>query len=114
MAVHLYFAGFRGVVAPVVAFYLVSGWPLNVLGWISVGLIVVGSAFLVPEIKFGRNAQRGVARFLILESEVGALKAADLQDRNRSGGGVELRPETHGACESIRHQPRLQPNSAWL
>jgi hypothetical protein len=58
----------RGVVAPVAAFYLVSGCPLNVLGWISVGLILVGSAFLVPEIKFGKNAQRGVGKVLSLES----------------------------------------------
>ena len=68
MAVHLCFAGLRGVVAPVVAFYLVSGWPLSVLGWISVGLIVVGSAFLVPEIKFGKNARGGVPKVLSLEA----------------------------------------------
>ena len=61
MSVHTCFAGLRGVVAPVVAFYLVSGLPLNVLGWISVGLIGVGSAFLVPEIKFGKMARPGVA-----------------------------------------------------
>ncbi len=61
MAVHTCFTGVRGVVAPVVAFYLVSRLPLNVLGWISVGLIAVGSAFLVPEIKLGKGARRGVA-----------------------------------------------------
>ena len=59
MAVHTFFTGVRGVVAPVVAFYLVAGLPLNVLGWISVGLIAVGSAVLVPEIKFGKGARRG-------------------------------------------------------
>jgi hypothetical protein len=59
MAVHICFTGVRGVVAPAVAFYLVSSLPLNVLGWISVGLIVIGSAFLVPEIKFGKTARRG-------------------------------------------------------
>jgi hypothetical protein len=51
----------RGVLAPLAAFYLVSGVPLNVLGWISVGLIAIGSAFLVPEIKFGKGARRGAA-----------------------------------------------------
>jgi MFS family permease len=61
MSVHTCFAGLRGVVAPVVAFYLVSGLPLNVLGWISVGLIAIGSAVLVPEIKFGKLARRGRA-----------------------------------------------------
>jgi len=59
MSVHTCFTGLRGVVAPVVAFYLVSDLPLNVLGWVSVGLIVIGSAFLVPEIKFGRAARPG-------------------------------------------------------
>ena len=59
MAVHTCFTGVRGVVAPIVAFYLVSSLPLNVLGWISVGLIAVGSAFLVPEIKFGKTARPG-------------------------------------------------------
>jgi len=61
MSVHTFFTGVRGVVAPLVAFYLVSDLPLNVLGWISVGLIGVGSAFLVPEIKFGKGARRSVA-----------------------------------------------------
>jgi hypothetical protein len=32
-----------------------------VLGWISVGLIAIGSAFLVPEIKFGKTARPGAA-----------------------------------------------------
>lgn len=61
MSVHTCFTGVRGLVAPVVAFYLVSTLPLNVLGWISVGLIAVGSAFLVPEIKFGRTARHAAA-----------------------------------------------------
>jgi MFS family permease len=61
MSVHTCFTGVRGVVAPVVAFYLVSDLPLNVLGWISVGLIAIGSAFLVPEIKFGKTARRSAA-----------------------------------------------------
>jgi hypothetical protein len=51
----------RGVVAPVVAFYLVAGVPFNVLGWISVGLIGIGSTFLIPEIKFGKTARPGPA-----------------------------------------------------
>jgi hypothetical protein len=61
MSVHTCFTGVRGVVAPIVAFYLVSSLPLNVLGWISVGLIAIGSAFLVPEIKFGKTARPGAA-----------------------------------------------------
>ena len=61
MAVHTCFTGVRGVVAPIVAFYLVSHLPLHVLGWISIGLIGVGSALLVPEIKFGKSARPGAA-----------------------------------------------------
>jgi hypothetical protein len=61
MSVHTCFTGVRGVLAPVIAFYLVSGMSLNVLGWISVGLIAIGSAFLVPEIKFGKLARPGAA-----------------------------------------------------
>jgi MFS family permease len=61
MSVHTFFTGVRGVVAPVVAFSFVSGMPLHLLGWISVGLIVLGSLFLVPEIKFGKTARPGSA-----------------------------------------------------
>ena len=61
MSVHTFFTGVRGVVAPVVAFSFVSGMPLHLLGWISVGLIVLGSIFLVPEIKFGKTARPGSA-----------------------------------------------------
>ena len=60
MAVHTFFTGVRGVAAPAVAFYVVSDVPLNVLGWISVGLIIVGSLFLVPEIGFGKTGRKGV------------------------------------------------------
>lgn len=59
MSVHTFFTGVRGFLAPAVAFYVVARLPLSALGWISVGLIAIGSAFLVPEIKFGRGAPRG-------------------------------------------------------
>src|SRR5262249_27162130 len=61
MAVHTFFTGVRGVIGPLVAFYLVCGLAPTVLGWISVGLIVIACSFLIPEIKFGKPAQRGVA-----------------------------------------------------
>ena len=61
MSVHTFFTGLRGVLAPLVAFSLISRWDPHVLGWISAALIIVGSAFLVPEIKFGRNARPGAA-----------------------------------------------------
>ncbi len=57
MSVHTCFTGLRGLVAPLAAFYFVSGLPLPVLGWASVGLILVASAFLVPEIKSGQTPQ---------------------------------------------------------
>lgn len=57
MSVHTFFTGVRGVVAPLVAFQLAAGVPLPVMGWISAGLIAVGSVFLVPEIKFGRGTR---------------------------------------------------------
>ena len=61
MSVHTCFTGVRGVVAPLVGFYLVSYLPLYVLGWISVGLIVIGSAIIVPEIKFDRAVRTAAA-----------------------------------------------------
>jgi MFS family permease len=61
MSVHTFFTGVRGVFAPVLGFYLVAGCAPATLGWISAGLILVGSLFLVPEIKFGKDARRGAA-----------------------------------------------------
>jgi MFS family permease len=61
MSVHTFFTGVRGMVAPVTAFYLLSSIPIRVMGWISVGLIVVGSLFLLPEISQGRRARPGSA-----------------------------------------------------
>jgi len=61
MSVHTFFTGVRGLAAPLTAFYLVSILPLNLLGWISAGLILIGSCFLVPEIKFGKTARPAAA-----------------------------------------------------
>lgn len=61
MAVHTFFTGVRGVVAPLVAFQLAAVLPLNVIGWISAGLILIGSAVLIPEIKRGRAGRRAAA-----------------------------------------------------
>ncbi len=59
MSVHTFFTGIRGVVAPAVAFFLLSAVPLVALGWISIALILVGSAFLVPEVRFGKFGRIG-------------------------------------------------------
>jgi hypothetical protein len=59
--VHTFFTGVRGVVAPVIAFQLVAGLSLNVMGWVSAGLILIATSFLIPEIKFGKGARRAAA-----------------------------------------------------
>jgi len=57
MSVHTFFTGVRGLAAPLTGFYLVSRMSPNVLGWVSVVLIIIASLFLVPEIKFGRRGR---------------------------------------------------------
>jgi MFS family permease len=58
MSVHTFFTGVRGVVAPVVAFYLLSTHvSIHGMGWISIGLIIIGSMFLLPEVRLGREAR---------------------------------------------------------
>ena len=61
MSVHTFFTGVRGVAAPLVAFQLVNRLEPQLLGWISAGLIVIGSAFLFPEIPFGKSGRPGAA-----------------------------------------------------
>jgi MFS family permease len=61
MAVHTFFTGVRGFAAPVVAFYLVAELPLHTMGWISVVLIAIGSAFLAAEIRVGNEGRPGEA-----------------------------------------------------
>ena len=61
MSVHTFFTGVRGVVAPLVAFHLVSGLSLQLVGWIAVGLILIAISFLIPEIKFGKEARKAAA-----------------------------------------------------
>ena len=60
MSVHTFFTGVRGVVAPLLAFHLTNnGVTLPTLGWISVAMILVSSAMLLPETRFGRQRRRG-------------------------------------------------------
>jgi MFS family permease len=61
MSVHTFFTGVRGLAAPLAAFYLVSRLQPQLLGWISIGLIVIACLFLIPEIKFGKTARPAVA-----------------------------------------------------
>jgi hypothetical protein len=69
MSVHTFFTGVRGVVAPLVAFYLLAGLPLHVVGWICAALIAIGTSLLVPEIKAGRSARPGSAALVEEVSE---------------------------------------------
>lgn len=55
MAVHTFFTGLRGVVAPVVAFQAIGVVSLHTMGWISAGLVLIGTLLLVPEIRHGQR-----------------------------------------------------------
>lgn len=57
MSVHTCFTGVRGVLAPLIAFYLIADFPLRYFGWICATLILIGTALLVPEIKAGKFAR---------------------------------------------------------
>ncbi|MBE0540566.1 MAG: MFS transporter [Verrucomicrobia bacterium] len=57
MSAHTFFTGLRGLFAPLVAFYVLAEMPLYFAGWICAGLILIGTGFLIPEIKHGRRAR---------------------------------------------------------
>ena len=61
MSVHTFFTGVRGVLAPLVAFTLAQKLSLEILAGFSAALIVAASLLLLPEIKFGKRARKGVA-----------------------------------------------------
>lgn len=61
MSVHTFFTGVRGVVAPLLAFLLVTLLPLETIGWICVGLILIASAVLFREIQFGKTGRPAAA-----------------------------------------------------
>ncbi len=54
MSVHTFFTGLRGVVAPLLAFQLVSQLPIETLGVICFAIIAGATALLVPEIRYGK------------------------------------------------------------
>ena len=58
MSAHTFFTGFRGVIAPLVGFYLLkAGFQLQVLGGIAAALIFGAVLLLLPEVRFGRAAR---------------------------------------------------------
>jgi MFS family permease len=56
MSVHTFLTGVRGVLAPAFAFYFASKLSLGLLAAISSGLIVLATALLIPELKFGKRS----------------------------------------------------------
>ena len=58
MSVHTFFTGLRGIVAPLIAFHLVTHFSMIALGWFCAALIVLASAMLIPEIRSGRAGRR--------------------------------------------------------
>lgn len=58
MSVHTFFTGVRGVIAPVVAFQLVTVLPLNIMACIAGGMILIGTLLLIPELRHGDGRQR--------------------------------------------------------
>ncbi|MFO1498881.1 MAG: hypothetical protein U1G07_10900 [Verrucomicrobiota bacterium] len=58
MAVHTFFTGVRGVMAPIVAFHAIQTLEIHYLGWIAAVLIFLSCLLLVPELKAGRTARR--------------------------------------------------------
>jgi len=67
MSVHTFLNGLRSAIGPLIAFYFVTRWPIGLLGWISVGLIVAASLMLIPDAIAGMPARRTAGR--IVEEE---------------------------------------------
>jgi MFS family permease len=55
MSVHVFLTGLRGIVAPLVAFHIVSRISIGALGWFSAVLIIGASAILVRELYADRE-----------------------------------------------------------
>ncbi|MCS7089130.1 MAG: MFS transporter [Verrucomicrobiota bacterium] len=57
MSVHTFFTGLRGVLAPMVAFSLIEYYTVEQVAILSVALILVGTAILLPELPQGRRGR---------------------------------------------------------
>jgi len=57
MSVHTYLTGCRGVLAPLLAFYLIHHWTLWAMAAFSAALIIGATLLLLPELKFGAKAK---------------------------------------------------------
>jgi hypothetical protein len=58
MSVHTFFTGVRGLLAPMLGFYLVAHWSITAMGFLAAGFILMASAILVPEARRHRIAIR--------------------------------------------------------
>ena len=61
MSVHTFFTGVRGVLAPAAGFALIQHYSVGMLAAFSAVLILAATLLLLPEIKFGKRARKGVA-----------------------------------------------------
>jgi hypothetical protein len=61
MSVHTFFTGVRGILAPMVGFFLVAHWSVTAMGFVAAGLILAASAVLLPEARRHDVARRRVA-----------------------------------------------------
>jgi hypothetical protein len=61
MSVHTFLTGVRGVLAPVVAFYVVTVFPLAAVAALGSVLIIIGTLMLVPEIRESKRARKAPA-----------------------------------------------------
>jgi MFS family permease len=61
MSVHTFLTGVRGVLAPLVGFYLINRFAVTSVAAVSGTLILAATLLLIPEIKFGRRAPKAAA-----------------------------------------------------
>lgn len=52
MAVHTFMTGARGLVGPLLAFYLAERMPIQSLAWIAIGIAFLGTLAIIPEVRF--------------------------------------------------------------
>ena len=57
MAIHTSLTGLRGVLAPLVAFYIATRLPLGTVALLSSGLIGLATLLLIPEIRIGKGGR---------------------------------------------------------
>ncbi|MCL4506816.1 MAG: MFS transporter [Chloroflexi bacterium] len=59
MSVHTFLTGLRGLLAPMIAYELLTTMPMGILSWVCSGLILLATTLLLPLIRYGRTRQGG-------------------------------------------------------